>query len=89
MNVRLHIERLVIDGVPVPAGGGRRMEAAVTKELTRLLARGKLHPALGSGGAIPQLRGGTIHLDAGRNPASMGTQLARAIYGGLRNPEAS
>ena len=38
MRVRIHIDRLVLDGFPLTAGQGRLVQAAVERELSRLIA---------------------------------------------------
>lgn len=87
MNIRLHIDRLVVDQAALGAGGNRRFQAAVTSELTRLLAAGGLGRSLAAGGAIPELRAATMRPYAGGNPTRLGAEVARAVYGGLKNPE--
>lgn len=83
MNVRLHIERLVVDGVDLGPGGGRRLQAAVEAELTRLVTHGGLgQPVLGA--AVPSLAVSAIPLDA--NPSRLGAHVARAVYDGLKSP---
>ena len=52
MNIHVHIERLVLDGLPVAPGRGDLVREAVEAELTRLLAEGGLVPGLTSGGAL-------------------------------------
>lgn len=37
MSVRIHIDRLVLDGFPVTAGQAKQLQAAVEHELSRLL----------------------------------------------------
>jgi hypothetical protein len=81
MNINLHIERLVLDGVPLAHGGRPLLQAAVEAELTRLLASGDLSDALQSGGALYNVRTGGIQLANGGSPAQLGEQIARAVYG--------
>lgn len=69
MNVRLHIDRLVLEGVNV---GAPEIEA----ELARLLADGGLHPALMHGGAVPSLRAPEI-------AAPSAESIAGAVYGAI------
>jgi hypothetical protein len=83
MNVRLHIERLVVEGVPLGPGGGARLQAAVEQELTRLLTRDGLNPALTNAGAILRLPAPSIQLDGGNKPAELGRRIARAVHGGI------
>jgi hypothetical protein len=86
MNVRLHIDRLVVDGIALGPAAGRRLQAAVESELTRLItANGLGHPAHGA--AVPSLRAGAIPLDP--NPARLGAHIARVVYQGLKNPGGS
>lgn len=85
MNIVLHIERLVVDGVPLGAGAARRLQSGITGELTRLLADG-VGSALIAGGSVPRLDGGTIAA-SGSDPAPLATAIAQAIYSGLSGRE--
>lgn len=85
MDINLHIERLVLDGLPVTRSQGALVQAAVEAELARLLSDGGLASTWRSGGAVPTVRADAIHLAAGEsNPPQIGQQIARAVYGGLR-----
>lgn len=81
MNVRLHIERLVIDGLDVPFGARGLLGGALERELAQLIARGGLSRVLAAGGALPSL--GTPQIEASAAPAQLGQAVARAVYGGL------
>lgn len=83
MNINLHVERLVLEGIEVPAHEGRILEAAVSKELARLVAEGGMQPGLTRGGAMAFLRGGRFQMDPGNNTDQLGQQIARAVYGGV------
>jgi hypothetical protein len=85
MNINLHIERLVLDGVLLPTGQRPLLQAAVEVELTRLLASGGLSNALQSGGAFYNVRTAGIQLANDRSPAQLGEQIAGAVYGGIGN----
>ncbi len=82
-DVRLHIERLVLDGVPVGPGGAALVGEAVEAELTRLVAAEGLGPALLSGGAHPVLRGASLRTGASTGPRELGVDIARAVHSGL------
>jgi hypothetical protein len=84
MNINLHIERLVLDGIPLSPGERPLLQAAVKAELTRLLARGGLSDALQSGGALYNVRSPGIQLANEGSPLQLGEQIAGAVYGGLR-----
>jgi hypothetical protein len=82
MSVNLHIERLILDGLSVPAGQGPHLAAAMETELARLLATSGLEAGLRSGGAWPSVPAGSIR-PAATKPASLGQQIARAVYRGI------
>ncbi|MFO1434145.1 MAG: hypothetical protein U1F76_29350 [Candidatus Competibacteraceae bacterium] len=83
MNINLHIERLLLEGVPISRTQGALVKAAVEAELGRLLAAGGLHAELLNGGALASLKGETLHLSGENHPARLGEQIARAVYGGI------
>jgi len=74
MNVELHIERLVLNGVPLPSGGRNALAGAFGRELTRLIRDGGVSPALLGGISSPRLT-------ATLGPTGpLGTELARSVY---------
>ncbi|MFI5101921.1 MAG: hypothetical protein ACHP9V_00980 [Terriglobales bacterium] len=81
MKIHLHIERLVLDGLPVDQP--RILRNALEQELAGRLMEGGLSPELRSGGAVPHVRGGAIELGQGSHPARLGTQIAGAVYRGI------
>ncbi len=83
MNINLHIERLVLDGVAVAPGERPRLQAAVETELARLLAEGGLSEELRGGGAVPSVRAGGIRLTGQGDAAGLGRQIAGAVYRGI------
>ena len=80
--IKVHIERLVLDGLPVTRSQGPQVQAAVEAELSRLMSEGGLAPELASGGAVPSVRANSIN-SVGRSPAQIGRQIAKAVYGGM------
>lgn len=83
MNINLHIERLVLDGISPSPGERPLLQASVEKELTRLLASGGLSDALQSGGALYNVRTAGIQLANEVGPTRLGEQIAGAVYGGI------
>ncbi|MCL4705846.1 hypothetical protein KJ068_11830 [bacterium] len=83
MNINLHIERLILDGLPVTRGQSPLVQAVVETELSRLLSERGLASSLQSGGAMPSVRGGGIQLAAKSNPSQIGQQIAQAVYSGI------
>jgi|WetSurMetagenome_2_1015567.scaffolds.fasta_scaffold463103_1 hypothetical protein len=85
MNINLHIERLVLEGLPVEGARAVDVQAAVEAELARLLTENGLAAHLQQGAALPHLSGNVLPVSAEHNPAHLGTQIARSVYGGLGN----
>jgi hypothetical protein len=83
MNVNVHIERLILDGLPLTRSQGPLVQAAVEAELARLLGEGGLASSLQAGGALPSLRAGAIQLASNGNPQQIGIQIAQSVYGGI------
>ena len=83
MNVTLHIERLILDGVNVPPGQRHLLRASVETELVRLFADGGLSPSLSAGVALPHVSASGIQLVGGNDPVQLGQQIAQSVYGGI------
>lgn len=82
MTIRVHIDRLVLEGLPVRRDEGPAVRRAVERELSRLLAEGGLSPVLAPGGAYPDVPAGSLDI-SGSSPAEIGTGIARAVYRGI------
>jgi hypothetical protein len=87
MTIRLHVERLALEGLAVAGGDRARLERAVVGELTRLLDGGdsaaRATGAFGAGGAIAGLRGADVQMQPGGTMAGLGAEVARAVFGAL------
>ncbi len=83
MNINIHIERLILDGLPITHSQRPLVQASVEAELARLLASDGLTSALQIGGAVPYMPGGSIQLARDSNPHKLGQQIAQAVYGGI------
>jgi hypothetical protein len=83
MKINLHIERLVLDGLPFESGDRAKLQAAIQTELARLLADQPHLAAWGSGGAASSLRSNDIRFSPQNSPAQLGGQIAGSIFGGL------
>lgn len=83
MTLRLHIDRLILDGLPVGYADRGALKAAVASELSRLLADRGLRAGLAAGGAVPSLPGGSIELPKETTPGGLGGQIARALHRSL------
>jgi hypothetical protein len=83
MNIHVHIERLILDGLPIGVGQGALVQATVEAELARLLVQGGLAPNLQSGGALAGLRAEAIRVTAESSPAQLGQAIAQSVYAGI------
>ncbi len=80
MNVRMHIDRVVLDGIDVAAADRARLKAAIASELTRLVAeRGiaSMH------GAVPSIRAPQIQVSPDAKPAQLGNAIAGSVMDGM------
>lgn len=93
MRIEVHIERLVLEGLPVTAAEGPRVRAAVEHELARLFATGGLNGELAVGGARARVDAPQISLAPRARSEDIGRAVARSIHVGLgdaatRTPDA-
>jgi hypothetical protein len=88
MDVRVHIERLVVDGLGTDPGGGTALGRSVQAELGRLLAGG-LPALLRSDAAVPALRAQARPVGSDGRSIGLGAQVAQAVYRSLGAPPAT
>lgn len=82
MNINLHIERLILDGVNIAPDQRHLLQASLTIELTKLLNQSGLAANFIEGLAIPKLTANGLQL-TGNNPTQLGRQIAQSVYGGI------
>ncbi|MET0357338.1 MAG: hypothetical protein ABW044_11195 [Cellvibrio sp.] len=80
MNINLHIERLVLDGLAITPNQRQLLQASVEAELTRLLSEGGLHSQLNEGLSVPRLNAPQINIHSGMSSANLGQQIAASVY---------
>jgi len=83
VSIQLHIERLVLEGLPMSQHQSALVHAAVEQELGRLLRAKELSSQIPSGGAVPALQGGTIHGVNSAIPMRLGAQIAGAVHSAI------
>jgi len=71
MKIQMNIERLILDGIDLPASQRPFLQVALEAELTRLLNEGGLNPALTSSSRLPSLRVQPLNY-SGNNPTQLG-----------------
>lgn len=84
-NIRLHIDRLVLDGFNLNLRERQQLQTSIETELTRLLGEHGLHHELTRGLAIPKLVATPIKPgeQASNQPQQLGQQIAASVYGGI------
>jgi hypothetical protein len=81
MKLNIHIERLVLEGLPVGGNDAQRVWAAVTAELERLIRAHGVSTALHSAGAVRELHAEELKVGERSSARRLGTQIARSVYG--------
>ena len=83
MKIHLHIERLVLHGLPLSASERPLLQAAMEAELTQLLRNGELSDELRAGATLAQVRAGALRVGKESSPKKLGTDIAHAVHQGL------
>lgn len=83
MNINLHIERLVLEGVDIAPGQRHLLQAGVEAELARLLSGGGLASSLTDDSNLSRLITQGFELSGNKTPARLGRQIAQSVYGGI------
>jgi hypothetical protein len=86
VTIRVRIDRVVLDGVPVSAAQARHVHAAIESELSRLFTAGGMPRDRAGralrGTATPSLRAPEMRLPRGE-PSGTGRRIAGAVYQSL------
>jgi hypothetical protein len=80
MNITLHIERLILDGLPISSQDAPLVRAAVEAELTRLFTERGIVPSPRTSSAVPHVRTGSISFAHDSPPAWLGQEIGGAVY---------
>ena len=83
MNINLHIERLVLDGLSIQNGQGPLVRAAMEAELGRLLSTNSLPNCPKQGRAVSNMSVGDIAVTEEIDPTHLGQQIGRAVHKGV------
>lgn len=81
MNVNLHVERLILDGMDISSRHHPAFQEAVIMELTRLITEGSLQIGLDADSAMHEMPARMVQLSNGNEPTELGQQIARAVCG--------
>lgn len=89
-NITLHIDRIVLEGIPLSAHQRHLLKTSLETHLTELLAQSGLSQQFSQGLAVPrlvatdfQLNVSDLHRPSGI--ANLSRQIASSVHGGLHN----
>lgn len=83
MNIKVHIERLILDDITVPHRHRPLLQAALEEELARLLASDGLSIDFQQSHVQQSVRAGILEIKDSDEPAVLGRKIARALYEGV------
>jgi hypothetical protein len=78
MKINVHIERVILDGVP--ADHLRLVAQGIEKELTLRLMNDGISPEARKAGAVAYGSGSEIEIGRKSYPATLGAQVGGAVY---------
>ncbi len=81
--IHLHIDHLILEGLPIDRAQGPAIQAAVEAELSRLLTEQGFGGELQQGGAVPSVHANGIQLSSTTNASNLGQQIAQSVYSGM------
>jgi hypothetical protein len=81
--IHLHIDRLVVEGLPVDWRQGGTLRAAVENELARLFRRDGFVRA--SSHAEADITGGMMRFEADASPRAIGCEIAQQVHTAIRH----
>ncbi len=84
MKINLHIERVVLEGIPIPPEQHQALQTNLATELSQKIVEGGLSGSFTQGSALTRVTAGNIRLD-GDNPLQLSRKIAQSVCGGIRN----
>ena len=84
MNINLHIDHLILEGIQLSPSQRALLQATVESELSRLLTVNGIPQHLEGGGNIPRLPT-SINVKNNINPRQMGQGIAQSIYRDMKS----
>ena len=83
MNITVHIERLILDGIAVSQRHRPLVQAAMEEELARLLAIDGLSSDFQQSHVQQSVLAGVLEVNDSDEPTILGRNIARAVYKGI------
>lgn len=82
MDINLHIECLVLEGIDIPCSEQEVLLQSVASELTRMLGDDALGKDYSKVVSLAQISTAGISVD-NRKPRDFGRSIAKSVYGGI------
>jgi hypothetical protein len=83
MNIKLHIERLIVEGLPLEWRERQALHGAVEQQLIHLLTARGIPEGLQSASNVAALVAPVLNGGGDTAPQSLGTQIGNSLYAGL------
>jgi len=78
MNISLHIERLILEGLPITSNSGPQLQAAVEAELTRLFASDIT--LLPTSSSRARVLSNHLQIQSKNNATELGTKIGQTLF---------
>ena len=83
MNINVHIDRLILDGIDVEPSQKKELKAAVETELRQQLVNLGIGSTMQSNINHQSVKGGSLSIENIPTSASLGQQIGNAVYKGV------
>src|SRR5215472_11220111 len=83
MNLTIHIERLVLDGLPLGAHQASLVRAAIEAELAKLFCEQSHFVTTRGSATLSRLESNAVHFTHNAEPSAIGEQIAQAIHSSI------
>lgn len=82
MNINVHIERLVLDGISLLPGHLAILQATIESELSQLIQQ-QSYPTQSGSTHIHRFTGNPVQISRPVDAASLGRQIASSVHGSI------
>ena len=83
MNIRMHIDRIVLDGVDIAPHQRHVLQAAVATELSRLLTESGIPAGFQHAGNPALILAPPLHLKSSPDAMVLGAQVGAGVYSAI------
>ena len=85
MDIELYIDRLVLEGIPLPPQHRATLLKSVENELARLLTDGRFASQVTGGSRLGEVPAPAVLLGTNPAPSVLGVQIAASVWRGLNH----